>query len=43
MINLKMEVELYQVTICNRLVALENCDSDVDTMKCSQADSHIKM
>jgi len=38
-----VEVEHYQVIICNRLAALETYDSDVDTMKFSQADSCIKM
>jgi hypothetical protein len=38
-----MEVERYQVIICNRLAALENYDSDVDMMKFAQADSNIKM
>jgi len=38
---LNMEVELYEVIICKRLAALENHDSDVDTMKFSWADSRI--
>jgi hypothetical protein len=38
-----MEVEHCQVIICNRLAALENSYSDVDTMKFSRADSRIKM
>jgi len=38
---LDMEVEHCQVIICKRLAALENYDSDVDTMKFSWADSCI--
>ena len=37
------EVEHYQVIICNRFAALENSDSDVDTMIFPWADSRVKM